>query len=92
MVGEYCKVLGSINPVDPAAPPIKFQVNLPASWNGKATMFGGGGYNGIIGTGLGNVPAGPVTSRCRWARGTQPSEATPVIRPARTPAVTAPSA
>src|SRR5690606_15209769 len=35
-VGEYCKVLGDINPVDPNAPPIKFQVNLPASWNGKA--------------------------------------------------------
>src|SRR5689334_13124299 len=25
---EYCKVLGSIAPVDPAAPPINFQVNL----------------------------------------------------------------
>src|SRR6476661_3760427 len=28
-VGEYCKVLGDINPVDATAPKIKFQVNLP---------------------------------------------------------------
>lgn len=59
-VGDYCKVLGDIRPVDPAAPSIKFQVNLPANWNGKAMMFGGGGYNGTIATGTGNVPAGPV--------------------------------
>lgn len=59
-VGEYCKVLGDINPVDATAPKIKFQVNLPANWNRKAMMFGGGGYNGTIATGTGNVPAGPV--------------------------------
>ena len=59
-IGEYCKVLGDIKPVDSNAPAIKFQVNLPAAWNGKAMMFGGGGYNGIIATGVGNVPAGPV--------------------------------
>jgi feruloyl esterase len=60
-VGEHCRVLGDINPVDPTAPKIKFQVNLPATWNGKAMMFGGGGYNGTIATGTGNLPAGPVT-------------------------------
>ena len=45
---EYCKVLGSIKPVDPAAPDIKFQVNLPSNWNQKALQFGGGGYDGNI--------------------------------------------
>jgi len=42
-IGEYCKVLGEIYPVDPAAPNIKFQVDLPTSWNHKAMAFGGGG-------------------------------------------------
>lgn len=68
-VGEYCKVLGDINPVDPAAPKIKFQLNLPASWNSKVMMFGGGGYNGIIATGAGNVPAGPVGALTPLGRG-----------------------
>ena len=68
-VAEYCKVLGDINPVDAAAPKIKFQVNLPANWNGKALMFGGGGYNGVLATGLGNVPAGPTDKPAPLARG-----------------------
>lgn len=69
MVAEYCKVLGDINPVDPTAPKIKFQVNLPSSWNSKALMFGGGGYNGVLATGLGNVPAGPTDKPAPLARG-----------------------
>ena len=68
-VAEYCKVLGDINPVDPAAPKIKFQLNLPANWNSKAMMFGGGGYNGVIATGVGNVPAGPSDKPAPLARG-----------------------
>ncbi len=68
-VGEYCKVLGEINPVDPNAPKIKFQVNLPVDWNLKAMMFGGGGYNGTIATGIGNVPAGPADMPVPLARG-----------------------
>ena len=68
-VAEYCKVLGDIHPVDPAAPKIKFQVNLPANWNGKALMFGGGGYNGVLATGLANVPAGPTDKPAPLARG-----------------------
>jgi feruloyl esterase len=47
-VGEYCRVDGAINPIDPAAPVIRFRVNLPTDWNGKALGFGGGGYNGNI--------------------------------------------
>ena len=69
MIGEYCKILGDINPVDPLAPKIKFQLNLPTSWNKKAVMFGGGGYNGIIATGVGNVPAGPVDQPVPLGRG-----------------------
>ena len=68
-VAEYCKVLGEINPVDSNAPKIKFQVNLPANWNNKAMMFGGGGYNGTIATGVGNVPAGPADKPAPLARG-----------------------
>ena len=68
-VAEFCKVLGDINPVDPVAPKIKFQINLPSNWNGKALMFGGGGYNGVLATGLGNVPAGPSDKPAPLARG-----------------------
>jgi feruloyl esterase len=49
---EYCKVLGAVQPVDPAAPPVNFQVNLPVQWNGKGVQYGGGGSNGILITGL----------------------------------------
>ena len=49
---DYCKVLGTISPVDPNAPPINFQVNLPAQWNGKAVQYGGGGSNGVLITGM----------------------------------------
>jgi hypothetical protein len=46
--GEFCKVLGSIHPVDPSAPAINFQVNLPSNWNQKALQMGGGGFNGFL--------------------------------------------
>jgi pimeloyl-ACP methyl ester carboxylesterase len=49
---EYCKILGSIAPVDRNAPPINFEVNLPTQWNGKAVQYGGGGSNGVLITGL----------------------------------------
>lgn len=49
---EYCRVLGQIAPRDPAAQPIQFQVNLPLAWNGKALQYGGGGFNGVLVTGL----------------------------------------
>lgn len=49
---EFCRVNGSIAPVDPAAQLINFQINLPIAWNGKAVQYGGGGYNGTLITGL----------------------------------------
>jgi feruloyl esterase len=53
---EYCKVLGAIAPEDAKAPPIRFQVNLPTQWNGSSVQFGGGGFNGVLITGLGLPP------------------------------------
>lgn len=44
----FCRVRGSIAPRSTDAPPIQFEVDLPARWNGKAVQFGGGGYNGEI--------------------------------------------
>lgn len=49
--GEVCVVMGAIRPVDPAAPDIRFQLNLPSAWNGKAAQFGGGGFDGTVVTG-----------------------------------------
>ncbi|AMP03186.1 tannase/feruloyl esterase family alpha/beta hydrolase [Collimonas pratensis] len=68
-IGEYCQVKGEINPVDPAAPKIKFQLDLPGAWNHKALMFGGGGYNGTVPDASGNVPAGPLDMPKPLARG-----------------------
>ena len=47
---EFCKVLGEITSVDPAAQPIRFEVNLPEPWNGKAVHYGGGGFDGTLTT------------------------------------------
>ncbi|MFM0260088.1 tannase/feruloyl esterase family alpha/beta hydrolase [Paraburkholderia sediminicola] len=46
--GEYCKVLGSIHPVDFNAPDIRAEVDLPTNFNGKVVHFGGGGFDGTI--------------------------------------------
>ena len=56
---EFCKVLGHIEPVDAKAPVIKFEVNLPVEWNGRSLQYGGGGFNGVLITGLGLPPAYP---------------------------------
>jgi feruloyl esterase len=66
---EYCKVTGAIAPVDPTAPPIRFQVNLPARWNGSSVQFGGGGFNGVLITGLGLPPLAPPDRPSPLARG-----------------------
>jgi len=46
--GGYCRVYGEIGPVDRAAQPIRFALNLPATWNGKAVQFGGGAFDGYL--------------------------------------------
>lgn len=65
----FCKVLGHIDPVDPKAPPIKFQVNLPIEWNGRSVQYGGGGFNGVLITGLALPPAYPFDKPSPLARG-----------------------
>ena len=49
---DYCRLLGSVAARDPAAQPINFQLNLPLRWNAKALQYGGGGFNGVLITGL----------------------------------------
>lgn len=68
-VGEYCKVLADIKPVDPTAPNIKFQLNLPVAWNSKAMMYGGGGFDGSIPAVGGNVGIGPSDKPTPLQRG-----------------------
>src|SRR4051812_24208209 len=65
----FCKVLGHIDPTDPKAPPIKFQVNLPVEWNGRSVQYGGGGFNGVLIPGLGLPPAYPFDKPSPLARG-----------------------
>jgi feruloyl esterase len=56
---DYCKVLVDVKPIDPAAPPVKVEVNLPTTWNGKSLQLGGSGFNGTLVTGLGPAQAAP---------------------------------
>jgi Tannase and feruloyl esterase len=65
----FCKVLGHLDPRDPNAPPIRFEVNLPADWNGRSLQYGGGGFNGVLITGLGLPPAYPFDKASPLARG-----------------------
>lgn len=65
----FCKVLGHIEPTDPKAPPIRFQINLPVEWNGRSVQYGGGGFNGVLITGLGLPPAYPFDKASPLARG-----------------------
>jgi feruloyl esterase len=66
---EYCKVEGSIEPLDSRAPSINFEIDLPSAWNQKLVMLGGGGYDGLIPTTAGPVPAGPADRPVPLARG-----------------------
>ena len=56
---EYCRVSGLIQPE------VRFEVNLPAAWNGRLYMFGNGGYAGEPLDGPGRV----ATARRALARG-----------------------
>lgn len=68
-VPEHCLVAGHISPVDVSAPDIRFNVALPAAWNTKVLMFGGGGFNGSIPNIRGNVSNGPVDQPTPIGRG-----------------------
>lgn len=67
--GEFCKLTGQINAAQNGDPPIRFQVNLPSRWNTKAIQFGGGGFNGTVVTGEGNVSNAPSTAQTPLERG-----------------------
>ncbi|MFD2422517.1 tannase/feruloyl esterase family alpha/beta hydrolase [Amycolatopsis pigmentata] len=49
---EFCLVTGHVIGVDPAAPPVNFEVNLPTDWNLRTLHLGGGGLDGTVVTGL----------------------------------------
>lgn len=66
---EHCRVIGAIASVDPQAPPIRFQVNLPSQWNGRSLQYGGGGFNGVLITGLTMPPAARPDKPHPLARG-----------------------
>jgi hypothetical protein len=66
---EFCRVLGHIAPRDPKAPPIRFQINLPLQWNGRSVQYGGGGFNGVLITGVGLPPSAPFDGPSPLARG-----------------------
>nr|WP_269750747.1 tannase/feruloyl esterase family alpha/beta hydrolase [Candidatus Burkholderia verschuerenii] len=57
--GEYCQVNGTIAPVNPTAPVINFQVNLPTNWNHKSLHYGGGGFDGTLITGVAALDMAP---------------------------------
>ncbi|HEU0058745.1 MAG TPA: tannase/feruloyl esterase family alpha/beta hydrolase [Hyphomicrobiaceae bacterium] len=65
----FCKVLGHIKPIDPKAPNINFQLNLPLDWNGRSVQYGGGGFNGVLISGLGLPPAHPFDKPSPLAQG-----------------------
>lgn len=66
---DYCKLIGRIAPLDAKAPAITFQVNLPAQWNGRSVQYGGGGFNGVLISALGLVPAAPYDRPAPLAQG-----------------------
>ncbi len=66
---QFCRVLGHIEPTDPKAPPIRFQLNLPLQWNGRSVQYGGGGFNGAVISGVGLPPASPFDVASPLAKG-----------------------
>jgi hypothetical protein len=66
---QFCRVLGHIEPTDPKAPPIRFELNLPLQWNGRSVQYGGGGFNGVLITGVGLPPAAPFDGPSPLAKG-----------------------
>lgn len=59
-LGDYCRVRGTIQPVDPNASVINFAVNLPEKWNQKTIHFGGGGFDGVLIDGTELIRFGPA--------------------------------
>ena len=66
---SYCRVDASLRPVDPTAPDIELRLALPAEWNRKTMMFGGGGYNGTVPDLTADVPFADPGQPSPLARG-----------------------
>ncbi|MFM1990831.1 MAG: hypothetical protein RJA99_3788 [Pseudomonadota bacterium] len=66
---EHCRLVGRIAPIDPKAPDIRFQLNLPVRWNGRSVQYGGGGFNGVLIPATGLVPAAPYHLPAPLAQG-----------------------
>ncbi|SCX73205.1 tannase/feruloyl esterase family alpha/beta hydrolase [Variovorax sp. EL159] len=60
VLGDYCRVRGTIQPVDASAGAINFAVNLPEKWNQKTIHFGGGGFDGVLIDGTEVIRFGPA--------------------------------
>jgi feruloyl esterase len=67
----YCRVMGRIHPVDAKADDIRFELNLPERWNGKALQYGGGTFDGYLGSaaGLGRTAVGLKSQATPLGRG-----------------------
>ena len=67
----FCRVLGKINSVSAGAQPIRFEVNLPDTWNQKTVQFGGGAFDGWLhqSDGLGQTVVGDKNQPTPLARG-----------------------
>jgi hypothetical protein len=68
-LGDYCRVRGTIQPVDPSAQLINFAVNLPEKWNQKTIHFGGGGFDGVLIDGTEVIRFGPADKPAPLALG-----------------------
>ena len=68
-VGSFCRVMAEIASVDASGQPIKMELNLPDEWNGKALMYGGGGYNGSILSTAGTIRLQPADVTIPLGRG-----------------------
>ncbi|SFN04046.1 tannase/feruloyl esterase family alpha/beta hydrolase [Variovorax sp. OV329] len=69
LYGDYCKVRGTIAPVDASSPAINFALNLPAGWNRKTIHYGGGGFNGNLIDGTEPLRFGPADKPAPLALG-----------------------
>ena len=65
----FCEIKGEIGSIDPTAQGIRFEVNVPSNWNGKAVHYGGGGFDGALVTGLGRPEVGIKGEKTPLERG-----------------------
>lgn len=65
----HCRLIGEVAPATTGAEAIRFQVNLPARWNGRSVQYGGGGFNGVLINGLALVPGALYDAAAPLARG-----------------------